>query len=167
MSGEQKVLNALAALIQQTGKEEIPKPRVATTAQISKATFPSLLSRMKKKGLIDYGSSNGTLILTETGSEKADPLDVAGSDEEHHEKIKQELKGKARAIFEFLSDGEIKDKQEVMEAVECTNPKTFAPLLSRELKKKGYICYPSKGKVQLTKECFPISRRGGGTGDDD
>jgi Mn-dependent DtxR family transcriptional regulator len=158
MSGIKKVLNSLATLQQSTGKEEHCKKRVGTMAQISNSTLPSLISRMTTNGLIAYGSSRGMIKLTKKGSDEADPVDVVGSDEEYHEKIKAELKGKSRAIFEYLADGKVHDKQDVMEAVDCTNPKTFNPLLSRELKKKGLIHYPEKGKIQLTDECFPVTR---------
>ena len=166
-SGVQRVLNTLAALQQSTGKKEHCKQRVAKMAQITNSTFPSMVSRMAKNGLVAYGSSTGTIMLTEKGSDKADPVDVVGSDEEHHEKIKEQLKGKSRAIFEYLADGKIHDKHNVMKAVNCTNPSTFNPLLSRDLKKKGLIHYPAKGKIQLTDECFPCSRALSGNGVDD
>ena len=125
---------------------------------ISKSTFPSLLCRMVKKGLIAYGSESGTLMITDKGLEMADVQDIPQSNEEAQEGHKQKLKGKARRIFEILADGKVHSKEKIMEAIGCQNPATFKPLLSRELKKHGYIEYPSKGTVQLSDLCFPFGR---------
>ena len=139
--------------------EEAPKERVAVMAKISDATFPSMVSRMVKKGLIKYGEYPGTLVLTEEGMALAEPSDdIATSNEEVHEGIKKDLKGKPRQIFEILADGKVHNKEDIMKQINCTNKATFAPLLSRELKKKGLIQYPSKGTVQLSDMCFPFGR---------
>jgi len=157
-SGAQKILSVLAYLKQTFGIIEAPKKRVATMAQISSATFPSLLSRLKSNGVIEYGSGD-TIKITEKGLKNAGPShDAPTSNADVHENIKNKLKGKARLIFEHLADGQVHDKEDVMEAIDCTNPKTFGPLLSRELASKGYVEYPSKGKMRLTDECFPFGR---------
>ena len=71
--------------------EEAPKERVAVMAKISDATFPSMVSRMVKKGLIKYGEYPGTLVLTEEGMALAEPSDdIATSNEEVHEGIKKD-----------------------------------------------------------------------------
>jgi DNA-binding PadR family transcriptional regulator len=158
-SGVGRVLSALLVLHTTFGFEEAPKERVQSMAKISNSTFPSMLSRMVKKGLIAYGSTPKTLKITDKGREEAPDIeDMPTSNVEHHEEIKKKLKGKARRIFEYLADGKVHAKEKVMEAVDCTNPKTFAPLMSRELKKPGYIEYPSMGKVRLSNECFPFGR---------
>ena len=159
-TSKQKVLNTLAALQQRTGREEHDKTRVRTMADIKQSTFPSLITRMVGSGLIKYGTSTNTIKLTEEGFATADPIDVPTSDEKHHEKLKLELKGKVLAIFEYLADGKVHDKTSVMEAVDCTNPKTFAPLVSRSLAKKGLVHYPTKGTIALTDDCFPCTRGG-------
>ena len=153
------MLSALVVLQETFGLKEAPKERVMTMAQISSATYPSMISRMAKKGLIEYGSEPGTLVITDAGREQApDDHDFVTSNEEHHEEIKKKLRGKARAIFVALADGKPHRKEDIMEAVDCTNPKTFKPLLSRDLKKNGWIEYPSKGTVQLSDQCFPFPR---------
>jgi len=158
-TNDQKVLQALALLQQSTGNVEVCKKKVAGAAQITSSTFPPLITRMVKKGVIEYGSGSGTIKITEKGLAMVGDLpDMPTSNEEHHEEIKKKLKGKGRLIFEYLADGKAHKKEDVMDAVDCTNPKTFAPLLSRELKKPGYIHYPEKGKVQLTDDCFPFGR---------
>ena len=141
------------------GIQEAPQIRVMTMTQINRSTFPSLISRMAKTGLIVYGSQPRTLKITDKGRSRA-PADheFVTSNAEHHESIRNKLKGKARQIFDLLADGKAHHKDDIMVAVNCTNPKTFAPLMSRELKKHGYIEYPSNGMVQLSNVCFPFPR---------
>lgn len=157
-SGVQKVLAAIAELKLRHRLEEAPKKRVAAMAEISSSTFPSLISRMTKKGLVEKGSTSDTITITDMGMEQVDPIDIPTSNEEVQQKIKEKLKGKPLRIFEILLDGKPHAKEDIMEAVDCTNPKTFSPLLSRVLKKPGYIEYPSKGTVQLSDDCFPFGR---------
>jgi predicted transcriptional regulator len=157
-TGLQRILNALATLRLLHGLREAPKKQVAGMAEVSNSTLPSLLSRMTKKGLIEYGSTSETIILTDKGMEMADSLDVPQRNEEAHEAIKQKLKGKPLRIFEILADGKPHTKESIMKTVNCTNPSTFAPMLSRELRKPGYIHYPSTGTVQLADCCFPFGR---------
>lgn len=160
LSGLQKTLRALLVMKQLHKMEEAPKERIAAMSQISKATFPSLLSRMAKAGLIEYGS--GTIQLTDKGMKQAlalpkDAMDMVTSNQDAHEAILKSLKSKkAREIFQALADGKIHNKEAVMRAVKCTNPATFNPLVSRELKKLGHVHYPSKGTIQLTATCFPF-----------
>lgn len=157
-SGVKNVLGALIYLRDVKGLEEAPKESVLVMSKVSKATFPSLISRMVKKELIEYGSTKSYLMITALGEGQAEPLDLPTSDEEHHEEIKKELKGKALQIFEILADGKVHKKFDIMGAIDCKNPSTFAPLVSRNFAKKGYIKYPSKDTMQLTDECFPFSR---------
>ena len=129
-------------------------------ACVKPSTLGPLLSRMTKNDqTIEYGSSAGTLRLTKKGQLEADPGDIPSSNEEHHKRIQQQVKGKkARAIFALLADGDrTLSKMELMKAVDCTNPKTFGPLLSRELKKPGYIEY-TDGNVRLSDSCYPYGR---------
>lgn len=160
MTSVTKVLSVLVFLQDIVKMEECPKARVQKQAEVSNSTFPSLISRMAKKGLVEYGSNKGTLKITAMGREEApDGHDFPTSDEEYHQTILKKLKNaKARQIFEILMDGRPHSKQDIMEAIDCTNPKTFAPLLSRELKKPGYIIYPGRDTVQLSDECYPCSR---------
>jgi predicted transcriptional regulator len=166
-SGVHKVLMAIYELKVTHGfdNEGAPNKRVASMANIPSATFPSLICRMIKKGLIERGSGGGdggsttTIKITELGMEQVDPIDIPTSNEEAQRKIKEKLKGnKPRRIFEYLLDGKPHKKVDIMVAVDCTNPSTFAPMMSRELKKHGYIEYPEKGMVQLTDVCFPFGR---------
>ena len=159
MSAVSKVLSVLVYLQDIVQLDECPKDRVQKQSEVSTSTFPSLISRMKSKGLVEYGSGNATLKITAKGREKApDDMDFPTSNEEYHQKILEKLKGKAKLIFEILMDGQEHSKEDIMDLVDCTNPKTFAPLLSRELKKHGYITYPSRGTIQLSDECYPLPR---------
>jgi Mn-dependent DtxR family transcriptional regulator len=175
-SGVQKVLAAIYELKVTHGFDDgAPTKRVASIAQISNATFPSLICRMIKKGLIERvnssssnnnagggggGGGGGTTIkITELGMEQVIPIDIPTSNEEAQQKIKEKLKGnKPRRIFDYLCDGKPHKKSDIMVAIDCTNPSTFAPMMSRYLKKHGYIEYPKKGMVQLTDVCFPFGR---------
>lgn len=56
-----------------------------------------------------------------------------------------------------MEDGNEYEKTYIMEQIDCINPKTFAPLMSRELKSKGLIEYPSQTTVKLARDvCFPF-----------
>jgi predicted transcriptional regulator len=163
--GVHKVLAAIYELKVTHGFDEgAPNKRVASMANIPSTTFPSLICRMIKRGLIERGGDGdggrtATIKITELGMEQVDPIDIPTSNEEAQQKIKEKLKGnKPRRIFEYLSDGKPHKKVDIMVAVDCTNPCTFAPMMSRELKKHGYIEYPEKGMVQLTDVCFPFGR---------
>ena len=154
--GKKRVCSALASLKITHGIEEVDKKRICKMANISEATAPSLFSRMVKENLIRYGTAPNTIAITDAGMEIAEPCDVITSNEEYHEQIKKELKGKAVQIFEILQDRQIHKKADIMKAINCTNKNTFAPLLSRAFAKNGYIQYPSRDTVQLSDTCFPF-----------
>lgn len=157
-TGLKKILAALADLKARHGLDEAPKKRIAAMAEVSSSTFPSLISRMAKKGLVEYGSTSDMIKITDEGLEQTEPIDIPTSNVEAQERIKEKLKGKPRRIFELLQDGLPREKQDIMEAVDCTNPKTFSPMVSRELKKHGYVEYPTKTSIQLADVCFPFGR---------
>jgi hypothetical protein len=160
VSGKGRVLSALVFLGKLYKTVDVPKRRIQLMANISDPTFAPMLSRMVQKGLIEYGFERGTIKITNLGKQQAPTVqgkDLVTSNQEHHETIKKKLKGKALLIFNFLADGKVHDRLDVMAAVDCINPKTFAPLISRELKKHGYIVYIGKRGLQLNKEmCFPF-----------
>jgi hypothetical protein len=159
-NNKQKIIDTLAALKILHKIVNAPKARVATMAQISTSTFNPMISRMTKEDdpWIQYGSTPGTLMITDEGMRHANTEAVPTSNEERLESIKQKLRGKPRRIFEYLADGKVHDKEDVMNAVDCTNPKTFGPMVSRELRKPGYIDFPSKRTMQLSDECFLFGR---------
>lgn len=156
-----KILSVLLALLNNQGIEEPTKDSVKKLTGISAGTWPSLISRMAKNdGTIAHGAEAGTLKLTAKGKDIAanpsPPEELPTTNAKVHEKIKQGLKGKALQIFEHIEDGQEHEKKDVMKAVKCTNPNTFAPLVSRQLKAKGLVEYPSRTTIRLTKEmCFP------------
>ena len=158
-SNEGKILATLVRLHDIQKLEEVPKDRVMKTAQISSQTFPSLVSRMvNKKKLVEYGSASGTLKITAKGREAAPEgdIDVPTSNEEYQRQILEKLTGKPKQIFEILMDGRTHTKKSIMEKIECTNKTTFAPMVSRTLKKEGYIEYVGNGEMKLSQECYPI-----------
>ena len=62
-------------------------------------------------------------------------------------------------IFDFLIDGQEHEKAKVIKAVGCDNKNSFAPIMSRDLKSKGIVEYPSRTTVKLSKEmCFPLDK---------
>ena len=160
-SNKDKILSVMFVLLNQ-GVEEPTKERVQKMAQVSAATFPSLISRIiKKDGTLEYGQGTGTLKLTNKGKDVASqltpPEDLVTTNAAVHESIKKKLKGKALKIFEILADGDEHEKKVIMQQVDCMNPSTFAPLVSRQLKSPGYIEYPSKTTMKLAKQvCFPF-----------
>ena len=157
-----KILSVMFALMVNQAIDEPTKDHIKKMMQISSRTWPSLILRMASKdGTIATGDAPGTLKLTKKGKDMASkltpPEDLPTCNAHIHDKMKEQLKGKALKIFEFLADGQEHEKKDVMEAVDCMNPKTFAPLMSRELKAKGLIEYPNRTTVKLTKDmCFPF-----------
>lgn len=159
-----KIHAVMFAMLNNQGIEEPHKERVRKTAQISAGSFPSVLSRIvKKDGTIAYGTASSTIKLTAKGKDfaagLAPPEDLPTTNAQVQEKLKQDLKGMALKIFEFLQDGEEKEKIDVMSAVGCTNKNSFAPIMSRDLKSKGLVEYPSRTTVKLSMEmCFPFDK---------
>lgn len=90
----QLVLNAVVTLKVHFQMDEAPKQRVQTMTAIKAATFAPLISRMVGKGLLEYGSTPGTLIITSKGETKAEPMEVATTNKQVQEEIKKKLKGK-------------------------------------------------------------------------
>jgi len=162
MSSDDRILTALFVLHENYNVVEPTKKRVAVMAKVSMASMPSLLSRkLKKPGFIEYGSTKDTIKLTKKGLDRAANLtpaeDMVTTNEQVHENIKKQLKGKALLIFNFLLDRKEHEKAEVMKAVKCENPKTFNPIVSRELKKHDIVEYPAKSTIRLNPAvCFPI-----------
>lgn len=81
------------------------------------------------------------------------------SNEEHQQELLKKLKGKPKEIIQILMDGATHRKQNIMQAINYLNPNTFAPLLSRELKKPGYITNVGKDSMKLSKECYPMGMK--------
>ena len=162
-TAEEKILSTLFQLSEVYKTNEPKKECVQTMAGVKQVTFSSTISRMKDKHLIEYKLHQKTMKLTKRGKDMAakltTPNDLVTSNEQHHENIKNKLSdGLAQGIFEYLSDGQEHNKKDIMEAIECTNQKTFGPLLSKQFKKPNYIEYPSKDTVRLTDQCFPFGR---------
>ena len=159
-SAAERVLSTLAYLEDIVKLDEAPKDRVMKMAEITAATFPSMISRMKSKGLVAAGSAAGTYKITELGREQVPEggHDLPTSNAEYHQTILNKLTGKPRAIFEILMDGKPHKKTDIMEAIDCTNPKTFSPLVSRELRKKNYVEFVGKDSMQLSDDCYPLPR---------
>jgi len=156
-----KIHSVLYVLLNQN-VDEPHKERVRKLAQISRGSFPSAISRIvKKEGTIENGKEPGTIKLTAMGKDLAAGItlagDLASTNAEIQENLKKTLKGMALKIFEYLSDGEEKEKEDVMSAVNCTKKSTFGPIMSRDLRAKGIVEYPNRTTVKLSKEmCFPF-----------
>jgi Mn-dependent DtxR family transcriptional regulator len=157
-NNEGKILFTLVHLHDIVKIEEPDKDRVMKTSQVKSTTFPGLVSRMAKKGLVEYGSSPGTLKITTKGRDVAPEggFTMPTSNEEYQRQILEKLKGKPKLIFEILMDGKPHASQSIMDAIDCKNPKTFAPMVSRTLKKDGYIEYVGRGTMKLSSECYPM-----------
>ena len=157
-SAAQRVLAAVYELLVTHQLSVAPNERVRSIAEISKATYPSLISRMVQKKLLERGDA-GCIKITKLGMTQVDPINIPTTNDEAQRRIKDKLNGnKPRQIFDYLSDGKPRKKTEIMKAIDCMNQSTFAPLLSRELKRPGYIEYPEQGMVQLSDVCFPYGR---------
>ena len=158
-TNEEKVLSTLVRLHDIQKIEEVPKDRVMKTAQILPKTFAPMISRMvNKKKLVEYGSSSGTIKITALGREAAPEgdIDIPTSNEEYQRQILEKLTGKPKKIFEILMDGQVHTKQSIMEKIDCTKMSTFSPMVSRILKKEGYIEYVGKNGMKLSQDCYPL-----------
>ena len=168
---EQKILSALFVFSSVHNSDTPEKEFVRAVADVKKVTFYPTISRMKKpKGLIQYTLHQKTMKLTDKGRDEAAKLalkddqltlkdDLVTTNEQHHVNIKKKLSpGLARNAFEYLSDGREYNKMDVMGAIKCTNRNTFGHLLSKMLKKPGYIEYRGEKNMRLTNLCFPFGR---------
>jgi hypothetical protein len=161
---EDRILKALFVQHQVYDKEEVDGKEIASTADVPMSTFTPLVSRMiTKKGLLERGSCKGMIKLSKQGMEMAsnlvDPDDLVSTNAQIHEQIRNKLKGKPLEVFNILADGEEHEKSDIMEAINCTNKSTFAPMMSRTLAKGGFVEYPTPKTVRLNREkCFPFKK---------
>ena len=157
-TSKDKILSALVYLHDVLQIDEPTKDRVVKMSGVKPSTFTPLVSRMVKKGVVAYGKTQGTLTITMSGRREAPEGEFAlpTSNEEHQRQILEKLSGKPKRIFEILMDGEAHTKSSIMDAIGCTNVKTFSPLLSRHLAKAGYIEYVGGASIKLSSECYPM-----------
>lgn len=163
LAAPDRILSALFILSERLGEDEPAKKRVAAMAKVSKSSLPAILSRdLKKKGWIEYGSAKDTIKLTKQGKERAatfpesDGQGMATTNKQVQDEIKSKLKGKALTIFIYLLDGKEHEKSDVMKAVDCLKTNSFNPIVSRDLKRHGYVEYPTRTTIKLGKACFPF-----------
>ncbi|CAB9498670.1 expressed unknown protein [Seminavis robusta] len=158
MTAEQKILDVIAKLY--AGGNKTPKrEQVAKLCAIAAKTLANTVAKLKKKDLVECPDAQ-TLGLTESGLEHVGDLASAGSsNEEVHERIKNDLKGKQVTLFDLLADGEVHEKDDIAEKLgyENRSVKAFANLIGA-VKGKGIVIYPTPATIQLDKErCFPFA----------
>jgi hypothetical protein len=160
--GPQGVVNALARFRQRQGLEDVPRKQVAVQVGMKPTSLQVLISNMKKNGLVECRNSE-TVRLTDQGLAMSNVEDAPApvDTETVHEDIKTNvLKGKSRMvqIFDFLADGKVHKKADVMDAIGYTNKASFNVLMS-QTKSTGILEYPDKDTVRLTTDmCFPLGR---------
>lgn len=160
--GQKGVVNALAKLQKHRRVTDAPRKQVAALTGMKLTSFNVLLSHMKKKGLVECRTSD-TVRLTQEGKDMANvdddttPLpDTAAV----HDDIKRNvLSGtKMLEIFDYLADGKVHKKADVMQAIGYTNKNSFSVLMSNTKSKTGVLEYPDNQSVRLTDMCFPFGR---------
>jgi hypothetical protein len=102
-------------------------------------------------------------VLTEEGLDKTKHMDIdvgGTSNDDVHDKIKSQLKGKYIRMFDILKDGEAHSKEELalqLDFEDGKKQKGFMNMLGVMKNKEELIFYPDKDTVQLVKEtCFPF-----------
>jgi predicted transcriptional regulator len=164
LKNDEKIMSALFIRDEIHGEEESDSTEIAAAAGISKATYAPLISRMKKAGVIANGSAKGKIRLTENGKDRAaglvDKSIVVSTNAEYHEThLRPNFKGTTLKIFNILADGNEHRKEDIMAKVDCTNPKTFNPLFSRNFGgKTGMTETGPGGMVKLAAKCFPFKK---------
>ena len=136
---------------------EVPRKQVATLADVTASTLPSILSKLKTANLIEYSSST-TIRLTAQGREMADSADAPSDNATVQENLKAKyLNGKAVALFDAMLDGTVYDRIVLGNQVGCNNKTTLASLVSN-MKTKGIVVTPDSKSIQLADLCFPYGR---------
>jgi hypothetical protein len=138
-----------------------PRDLVAKRAGYGTAdndSFKKALSRAAKKGLLDR-SDKRVLDLTDKGREEAGDAPPVKTNEDAHNKIKEELSDKMQEAFALMTDGKAHTREELASAMKYPDIKHqgFRKLLDR-IKGKGYLDYVDKDTVRLSDVCFPQGR---------
>lgn len=157
---EQKVLDLVAGLKANLGKEEASRKQIFSMAAIGKSTFANALTTLKNEALLVV--TPATLTITAKGMDQADPESLLGeiamTNEDHHQKVKDhhKLKAKACALIDELADGKAKNSKETATKIGLKMNSTFANLKT-DLKKKEIVVF-DRDTIQLHDEMFPFGR---------
>jgi len=145
------ILNKAAALKKAMGHDSLERSKLPSLTGIQgKSTIANALTELKNDGLMLVTPAE--IMITESGMETANPVDVAAALEgipttnvEYHKSIKEQYKLKPKQIefFECIQDGKKYQKEEVAKKLGMKTYSTFANLLTG-LKKLGIIEYDSK-----------------------
>jgi hypothetical protein len=136
---------------------------VSAMSGYPKASLNTLLSKEKGKGNVVYPDGKTCSITAKGRAQVGGDVQPVSSNEEFHIRVKEnfEVTGVAGQIFDILADGMVRDRQQVMSAVQCTNKGSFNTYLSK-LRSAGLL-EKTKGQdpmLQLTTFCFPFPRSG-------
>jgi len=140
------------------GEESLPRERLTKGTGLAAKTVNNNITKLKQKGWVDYDAK--TIHLTENGMESSGAMaNVPKTNAEIHERTKSKLKGKEILLFEMLADGNVRDRNEVAQALGYENMKTKAFLnVVGKLSGQGIAEYPDKQSVQLSDKCFRFGR---------
>lgn len=163
---QQRALNAIATLMARKGVESVPRSEVmALVGCKNKNSISILFSTLKKHHKCITYPDKESVTLTDAGRAKADANDEFEMDNRALlEKVKAEINGKKpRQLFEFLSDGGKKSRQECANELGYDDPKKMASMMSI-MKKDGYLCYCMTDEgdpgLMLPDHLFPFGREG-------
>eukprot|EP00536_Pseudo-nitzschia_multiseries_P002980 jgi/Psemu1/184824/e_gw1.42.44.1 len=157
---QQKILNIIAVMMLQMGHTEVSRSLLAMQAKIALKSVNNILTKLKQQGLVTMKS--GSVSITLEGIEQAESEGVMSATNREHQQSTMDafkLKPKQRQLFEELSDGGVKTKKDVAEAIGTTNMKSFNNLLG-PLKKLGILQY-DRDTLSLTDHMFIIEGRPG------
>jgi len=158
-----KILNTVAALQQNLGREEVERKKLpALTGIQGKSTIANALTKLKNS---DWMTVTPTKVsITDKGMANADlsaidQIDLPTNDADYHESVKNQfgLKPKAIELFDVIADGRPHKKKDVVAALGMKMNSTFANLLTG-LKKLNIIEYTAS-EVQLHADMFPFGGR--------
>uniref|UniRef100_A0A7S2YDP5 Uncharacterized protein n=1 Tax=Entomoneis paludosa TaxID=265537 RepID=A0A7S2YDP5_9STRA len=158
------IVNALALLKVKWGKDEVTKQELAAAAKMKmNSTLANALTQLKKeKWIVANGKS---IKITPRGMDNADQeamkrIKIPTTNQEHHDEVRSELKGKKLAVFNALVDGRAHSKDMVRESLGMKKNSTWANMLTA-LKKSNIIEIVDGARFQLSDQMFPVIPRGG------
>lgn len=161
-SAAETIRDFLACMKAKFSMDEVEKKKIGGLTKINGAsTIRNALAKLKKDGIIKV--NDGMLEITAKGMDEADTsafdhIKIPTTNQEKHDIMRTELKGKQILVFDAIIDGHTKNKEELRLQLGLEKNSTWRNLLA-SLVKINVAEYPDKLSIRLTKDMFPVVPR--------